>query len=411
MVIREDLIDEVIKILDELADFGRDDQNGVTRLLYDSNWKKAQRYLEDKFREKGLVTFNDEVGNLFGHLPGSSDETILTGSHIDTVVSGGKLDGQYGIAAGLVAIAYLNSVFGQPKKSLEVVSMAEEEGSRFPFTFWGSKNIAGRVEPSEVIHLTDGEGNAFKDVMTDAGFRFKDEGPPREDIKAFIELHIEQGGVLESEDVPIGLVEHIVGQNRSFITLEGQANHAGTTPMSYRRDALYASARIIESINARAKAYGDPLVATVGMLQVYPNTSNVVPAKVQFSLDVRHTDGEVILQFAEDVRNLVEATASELGMEAHIENYMSSKPVPMCQKLVALIRERFDRQGIPYRMVHSGAGHDAQIMADRFSTAMIFVPSHLGISHNPAEYTAPEHLAQGLRALIESLYALAYLDA
>ena len=408
MVIEENLIDEVMEIIEDLAGFGLDGKNGLTRLLFDPNWIKAQVYLQDKFIEKGLRPYFDEVGNLYGRLDGTSDETILTGSHIDTVISGGKLDGQFGIVAGLAAISYLNKTFGPPRKNLEVVSMAEEEGSRFPFTFWGSKNIAGCIDPVEMEHIKDIQGRSFAEVMTEAGFGIKSAGQGRPDISAFIELHIEQGGVLERENIPIGIVEHIVGQMRYLITLEGEANHAGTTPMSYRKDALYGSARIIDRLIRKAIEYGEPLVATVGKMQVFPNTSNVVPAKVLFTLDIRHTDAQIMARYAQEVSRIVDDVAQDLAMTARIENYMNGKPVPMDKELVKRIRRQCELKGLHFKMMHSGAGHDAQIMAEKFPTALIFVPSQNGISHNPAEYTAPEHLEQGIKALIESLYALAY---
>ncbi|MDY0236008.1 MAG: allantoate deiminase [Gudongella sp.] len=405
----EDLdIKDITKLIDELSRFGGSEYNGVTRLLFDDNWIAAQNWLEHKFKESGLDPYYDEVGNLYGRFTGdNTNKTILTGSHVDTVVSGGKLDGQYGIIAGLVAIEYLQKKFGKPKKNLEVVSMAEEEGSRFPFTFWGSKNIVSRVEESDVDDLIDEEGILFLDAMKKAGFGLKTK-PDRKDIEAFIELHVEQGGVLEIEKKAIGIVEHIVGQQRFTISLCGEANHAGTTPMNYRRDSLHAASKMISEIMDRAIEYGDPLVATVGKLDVNPNTSNVVPGRTIFTMDIRHTDAKIMSNYIEETMEAIKLIAAKMKININIEKYMDGEPVPMDKVLVEIIKNKCTEKNIDFKMMHSGAGHDSQMMASKFPTGLIFVPSKNGISHNPQEYTKPEELLEGVKALIEILYTLAY---
>lgn len=282
---------EIVDFIEWLSSFGKNENGGITRLLYTDEWKKTQDGLKDLIEEKGFHAYYDEVGNLFARLNGSTytNETILTGSHIDTVINGGKYDGQFGIIGGIIAMEYLRDTYGPPVRNIEVVSIAEEEGSRFPFAFWGSKNIIGAVKKEMVEDLKDLNGLGFVEEMYRAGFGFKDESyEGRDDIKAFIELHVEQGGVLEIEKKPIGIVEHIVGQRRFTIEVKGQSNHAGTTPMCYRRDALYGTSKMIQAIMDKAIEYGEPLVATVGSLEVEPNTVNVVPGQVIFSLDIRH---------------------------------------------------------------------------------------------------------------------------
>ena len=405
----EDLdIKSVMDLLDGLSSFGGSEYSGVTRLLFDDNWIGAQKWLEMEFKERGLEPYYDEVGNLYGRLSGDSeDKTILTGSHVDTVVSGGKLDGQFGIVAGLVAIEYLKNKFGKPKKNLEVVSMAEEEGSRFPFTFWGSKNIVGSVSESEVKDLIDEDGIPFLQALEKAGFTLKTKAD-REDIESFIELHVEQGGVLEIEKRAIGIVEHIVGQQRFTISLCGEANHAGTTPMHYRRDGLHAASKMICEIMDRAIEYGDPLVATVGRLDVTPNTSNVVPGRVSFTIDIRHTDSKIMNKYVKETLNSMQQIATNMNINMNVDKYMDGEPVPMDKALVEIIKSKCIEKNLDFKMMHSGAGHDSQMMASKFPTALIFVPSKSGISHNPQEYTKPEELLEGVKALIETLYTLAY---
>ncbi|MCR3956883.1 MAG: allantoate deiminase [Gudongella sp.] len=399
---------ELESLIEELSTYGGSDGRGITRLLFDDNWIGAQNWLKDMFVQKGLDAYYDDVGNLYGRLEGYDTESvIMTGSHVDTVVSGGKLDGQYGIIAGMMAIEYLKNQYGTPKKTLEVVSMAEEEGSRFPFTFWGSKNIVGTVREEEMTEIFDENGIGFKEALYKTGFGFNKKVDDKE-IEAFIELHVEQGGVLEIEKNSIGVVHHIVGQKRYIVTVDGEANHAGTTPMGYRRDSLHGAARMICEIMNKAIEYGDPLVATTGKLDLVPNTSNVVPGKAVFTLDIRHIDKHIMNEYIEKVMSLMKEISEEMNLGLDVEKYMNGDPVPMDENLVEVIRNQCEEKGMNYRMMHSGAGHDAQIMALKVPTALIFVPSHKGISHNPEEYTDLRDLVEGVKILIETLYNLAY---
>lgn len=402
---------EIVHYIDWLSSFGKNGNGGITRLLYTDEWKEAQDGLKNLMEELGFDTYYDKVGNLFGRLKGSHyiDETILTGSHIDTVVNGGKLDGQLGIIGGIIALKYLKDNFGQPLRNIEVVSMAEEEGSRFPFAFWGSKNIIGGATKEMVENLKDANGLSFVEEMYRLGFDFNDDDyKGREDLKAFVELHIEQGGVLEIEKKSIGVVHHIVGQRRFTIKVKGEANHAGTTPMGYRKDALYGSSKMIRSIIDKAVEYGDPLVATVGRLEVKPNTVNVVPGEVVFSLDIRHICKETIIEFTNEVEKIINDISSKMGLEIEIEKWMDCDPIAMDEELVNSIKNKCEKEGLNYKLMHSGAGHDSQIFAKVIPTAMIFVPSHKGISHSPEEFTAPKDLVEGVKALIEILKDLAY---
>lgn len=404
------LENEVSDLIDFLSEYGKTKDNGITRTLYSQCWIDAQEALKNLCKEKGFNSHYDEVGNLFVRLEGTEfkDETILTGSHIDTVVNGGKLDGQLGIIGGVLAMEYLKKTYGSPLRNIEMVSMAEEEGSRFPFTFWGSRNIIGSIDKEEVKDLKDQQGISLSKAMEEAGFKFKNNKEVRKDIKAFIELHIEQGGVLEKEKKSIGIVEHIVGQKRYLVEVEGEANHAGTTPMGYRRDALHGTSRMIVNIMDLAKFYGDPLVATVGKVEVVPNTSNVVPGKVIFSIDVRHTHKDISEKFVDEMKSIIEKIGKEMELSVDIDNYMNGVPVAMDKNLVKIIETQCKEKNINYKLMHSGAGHDAQIFATHVPTALIFVPSHKGISHNPLEFTEVKDLVEGVKALTETLYQLAY---
>lgn len=405
-----DLAEETAGRLEWLGTFGEDPDGGVSRLLYTKEWVEGQNALKEWMESEGLETRFDEVGNLYGTIIGeNTEETVLTGSHVDTVKNGGKFDGAYGIVAGIIALKYLKKYFGKPKRNIEVVSMAEEEGSRFPYSFWGSKNIVGLAKKEDVENISDFDGIPFVEAMEKAGFGFKDESKgPRKDLVAFVEVHVEQGNVLEKENIALGVVNNIVGQRRYTVEIIGQANHAGTTPMGYRRDAVYAASHMVHEIISMAKKEGDPLVTTVGKFEAHPNIVNVVPGKVIFTIDVRHTDKDAIVTFTEQMTNRMKEISTEHDVEMNIDLWMDEDPVPMDQKVVDLIEKQCKESGLNYKLMHSGAGHNSQIFAPFVPTAMLFVPSKDGISHNPAEYTAPHELAEGVKGLIGALYELGY---
>jgi len=404
---------ELTDMLETLGSHGKDESGGISRFLYSEEWVAAQKYLEKEMTDEGLDVHFDEIGNLFGALKGSKypNETILSGSHVDTVGNGGYYDGQFGIVASFIAIKHLKEKYGQPLRNIEVVSMAEEEGSRFPYSFWGSKNIVGTAKKEEVEDITDFDGIPFVEAMGKAGFTFRDNAKGmREDLKAFVEIHNEQGSVLETEKKSVGVVHSIVGQRRFNIELTGQANHAGTTPMGYRKDAVFAASQMIFEIISAAKRHGDPLVATVGTIEVTPNVVNVVPGKALFTLDIRHTEKDALVTFTEEVEAILNRLAAEHSVGLDIDMWMDEDPVPMDKKIVDLMIKQCEEIGLNYKLMHSGAGHDSQIFAQHIPTSMIFVPSRAGISHNPAEYTEPADLAEGVKALMGALYELAYKE-
>lgn len=410
-------MDELSTVVEEhvawLSGIGADPTGGTTRLLYDENWQIAQKGLKEKFEGIGLSASFDAIGNLFGRIEGRKYpmETIMTGSHVDTVVNGGALDGQFGILASYLAVKYLTEKYGQPLRSLEVISMAEEEGSRFPYAFWGSKNIWGIANKEDVLEATDANGVRFVDAMNEAGFDFKaDNELLRKDIKAFVEIHIEQGSVLEKTGKQVGVVNSIVGQKRYNITLTGEANHAGTTPMSYRKDTVYAMSKMINEAIEKAHQQGDPLVLTFGHVDVQPNTVNVVPGHVMFTMDCRHTNATELADFTKEIEGDMKRTAEAMGIQIEIDNWMDEAPTPMSKEIVDVLEAACTEAELNFQVMHSGAGHDSQIFAVNVPTAMLFVPSIGGISHNPAEATKTEDLVEGVKALIASIYKLAYED-
>ena len=398
------------KFLIELAAFGAESDGGVTRLLYDQAWVEARAWLSDQFSALGLEVRDDRVGNLYGRLKGTAPgKTLLTGSHFDTVRHGGWFDGAYGVAVATVALADLARRHGPPRQTVEVVAFCEEEGSRFPLAYWGSGSVAGRWPEGHGDHQKDASGIPLTEAMVAAGFGRADQSDPRRaDLSAFVEVHVEQGIVLERSGDKIGVVSAIVGQKRWLIRLTGEANHAGTTPMTLRRDSLAGAAEMMTLVEAEAILRGDPLVATVGFVEVHPNTPNVVPGTVAFSVDARHTDQHELEDFCAHLDGLFQEVARRRGLVLTTELRLQVNPAPMDPSLQALIRRASDARGLRHRNLPSGAGHDSQVMASLCPTAMIFVPSRKGISHSPLEYSSPRALADGLAVLSDVLYDLAW---
>ncbi|MCL2566141.1 MAG: M20 family metallo-hydrolase [Defluviitaleaceae bacterium] len=398
---------EVSKIIDEICELSKNDAGEITRFPFSESWMKAQTYLKELFEKLGFDTYFDCAGNLHGRI-GTQSDTIMTGSHADTVRNGGKYDGLYGVVAAALAVSKLYRKYGAPKKGLEVIAFSEEEGTRFPFNFWGSKTLIGDVEWDKVKCLTDKEGIRMVEALENQGFSYSNGCAKRDDIKAFVEIHIEQGGVLEAKNMEIGVVTGIVGYKKFNIEIFGEANHAGTTPMGFRKDAGFCAGVIISELIKRAREYGDPLVTTIGQIEFSPNLANVVPAYAQFSLDMRHTDGDILNRFQEEALEIVKKITSAEKVTYNFTTVFDDKPVYMDKDIMDIITKACENQGVKYMAIHSGAGHDSQILARIAPVGMIFVPSKNGVSHNPAEFTEPELLEKGVSILEEALHKLAY---
>src|SRR6266496_2640634 len=287
-------IDEVLlrRYLDDLYAIGAELGGGCYRPLYGESWAAACERVQQWMKDAGLAVRRDAVGNLWGRLAGSAGgNAVVTGSHVDTVRHGGRLDGALGIVAGLAAVRALAAAYGKPKRPLEVLVVCEEEGSRFATNFWGSRAIVGAIEPDEARRVTDADGVSLAQAMRERGLDPANvPSSAREDLEAFVELHVEQGAVLEASGAALGIVSAIAGAAHLEITVTGRPDHAGTTPMDLRRDALAGSAAMVQAVESIAAAFGRPAVATVGKLRVEPDQINVVPGRVVFTVDLRHAD-------------------------------------------------------------------------------------------------------------------------
>lgn len=394
-----------------LAQFGKDPAGGVTRLLYSEAWLDAQQALTERMGQLGLAAYYDDCGNLFGRLAGREPEqgVILTGSHVDTVNCGGKYDGAYGILAGMLALQYLQQTYGPPRRTIEVVSLCEEEGSRFPLTYWGSGNMTGRYSLEQPPDVADKDGVTLLSAMQAAGFgRNRYSLPRRTDVSAFIELHIEQGFVLEREERTIGIVEGIVGQRRFTVRVTGAANHAGTTPMKYRSDALAGACQMIGWLERKALFQTEPFVSTVGQLQVQPNSSNVIPGQASFTVDVRDSSEDRLTEFCRTMEQSFGEIGDERRLAVQVEEWMNMPPALMSKDMNQELVSICTASGLAFRPMFSGAGHDAHVMSRICPTTMLFVPSRDGISHSPLEFSHTGDLAAGIAVLAEWLYKKAY---
>ena len=388
--------------LDELYTIGAEPEGGgAYRPLYGPAWAAAGERVERWMKDAGLAVRRDAVGNIWGRLEGSSGgKAVVTGSHIDTVRHGGRLDGALGICAGLTAVEGLAKTLGKPKRPLEVVAICEEEGSRFATNFWGSRAITGSID-----RVDADIAQAMRDVGLDPA---KISAAARDDIDTFIELHIEQGAVLEASGSPLGIVSGIAGTAHLEFTVTGRADHAGTTPMDMRLDALTGAAAMVQAVESIAKSLGKPAVATVGKLKVEPDQINVVPGKVVFAVDLRHSDLGGRRALEERIRSLCGTISQERRLGLAIRTLQEKPPVAMHPEVRALLARAAAESGVTATEMVSGAGHDAQVLAARCRVGMLFVPSIGGRSHSPAETTDPAHLALGTEVLARALERLAY---
>lgn len=397
--------DRLNRTLEALADIGKQPDGTIKRLAFTPDDLAARKTVSDWMESAGMSVRTDSAGNIIGRYAGIEEDApaLATGSHIDTVFSGGRFDGTLGVIAGLEVVRVLQETEHRLHHPLELIVFADEER-----TMVGAKAIAGTA-PTEPDRYDTINREPIDRCLARAGgdwHNLQAARRSRGEIACFIELHVEQGGVLEAVGREIGVVEGIVGQQRHRITIEGRSNHAGTTPMNMRRDALTTASHLILAIEDIAKHFpGDP-VATVGTLQIWPNSINTVPGKVELSLDIRDLSQEVIAHMIEQLRRKIETIAVATRTRIRIRPELQLQPTLATANVQALIVESCEELGLSYTHLPSRASHDAQEMGRFTDMGMIFVPSKEGISHSGEEYTSPEQCAQGANVLLRTLLKL-----
>ena len=385
-----------------LGDIGRDGEGRLTRLAASEEDRQGRDRVALWMREAGLEVMVDRVGNLFGlWRTGEADAApLMLGSHIDTVINAGIYDGCLGVLSGLEVIETLKGGGATPRRPLAVAAFTNEEGVRYAPDMLGSLAYAGGIGVAQALATVGTDGTVLGEELLRIGYA----GPHEPGFlrpHAYLEIHVEQGPVLERERFRLGAVENVQGISWQRVTIEGEANHAGTTPMAMRHDAGQAAARVVTFLRDRVTRGNAPTVATVGSMVFEPNLINVVPSRASFTVDLRDPDEERLQ--AEEValaRYLGELAEAE-GVVIRTERLARFAPVAFDGAVVAAIEQAAARRGLRCRRMTSGAGHDAQMMARLCPTAMIFVPSIGGISHNPREHTPAEDLVSGANVLLD----------
>ena len=393
----------VAETLDVLAQIGGGPGGRVTRVAWSTELFAAYAWLGDRMRELGLDVEIDAAGNLLGRWHVGSGSPILVGSHMDTVPSGGRLDGVLGVVTAVHAVRHLQEQGFEPERPIWIVAFMDEEGTRFDAALFGSRAFVGD-DVSNLGGRVDAAGTTLLDAMTERGHALDLVGEANRigEIGAYLELHIEQGPVLEAEGVQIGVVTSIVGLRGFRVRLSGQANHAGTTPMGLRRDALAGAARIVLELRDIARAREDA-TANVGRIAVSPGGANVVPGLAEFTIDVRAARPEGIAELERLVEEAVTRIAGEEGLDAELDPTFALEPLELDPQLVDAVERAAAAEGASSRRMPSGAGHDAMVIGRHVAAAMIFVPSRGGISHSPDEYSSPEEVELGMRVLAATL--------
>jgi allantoate deiminase len=401
----------VERLVLDLARFGAWGETGVWRTVYSPEWVQASDLYAAWCAEAGLDVHRDAVGNVWGRLEGTEPgPSIVSGSHTDSQRPGGRYDGALGAIAGLVAIRALREQFGPPRRTLEAVALCEEEGSRFPTArFWGSRALIGGIAPGDADATIGYDGETIAEAMRAIGLD-PDAIPSakRDDIDAFVELHIEQGPILEAADLPVAVVDAITGIRHYQVTLTGESNHAGAFPMDLRRDPMAGFAEIAAGVVNTAHRMGRPAVTTVGRIEVEPNFPAIVPRRVRFTVDARHPDpAQRELLYARH-EALMREVAARRGLEIEWERQLDLAPCLSDPDLVATFQRAARDEGIPFATMPSGAVHDTQQMAAIARVCMIFVRSRDGRSHTPEEFSSVPDMVAGIRVLAAGLHALAY---
>jgi len=393
----------------DLASIGAIDGGGCARLALTDEDAAGRDLVVGWMHELGMSVTTDVIGNVVGTWNVGKGSPVMTGSHIDTVRTGGKYDGNLGVLAGLEVIETLQESAYVPSRPISVGIFTNEEGSRFAPDMLGSLVYVGGLSIEDALDIVGIDGARVGDELERIGYNGATPCPGLAP-HAFVELHIEQGPVLEKTDVKIGAVTGVQGISWQEVTITGQSNHAGTTPMNMRKDPGYVAAKIAVFLRDLADRYGGHQVCTVGKVDLFPNLINVIPAKAVMTLDVRNTD-ESILSTAElEITEFIKDLSRNEGVDISTRHLARFEPVVFHPQVIDIVEKASASHSPSVTRMPSGAGHDAQMLARVCPSAMIFVPSVEGISHNPAEYTDPEDLITGSNILLQVLIELSNIE-
>ena len=401
--INESRINQTMQELGQLGD----SPEGMLRVAYSPEDIAGRDYAVKLMQEAGLETRIDTAGNIIGRRSGSDDSlpAIAMGSHTDTVPKGGKYDGALGVMAAIEVIRTLEEQGHRTRHPLEVINFTNEEGTRFHRWLVGSRSMSGLLE-QEDLDAIDDDGLSLGPCLADIGgdiSRIDEAVRKPGELAAYFELHIEQGPYLDRSGTPIGVVTGITGRAVFEVEIEGKANHAGTTPMSTRRDALVSASKLVLAIQKMAAEQEICRVSTVGSIKAVPNAVNVIPGSASIGLEFRDTDMEALAAAEQELRRITDQASADDVVDIEVIRHRSTTSVPITSDMQALVAEAAEDCGFEWESLASGAGHDAQAVANIAPVAMIFVPSLDGISHSKEEYSTPQDCANGAQVLLELL--------
>jgi beta-ureidopropionase / N-carbamoyl-L-amino-acid hydrolase len=401
-------IERLLADLMTLAEVGDTGDGGNCRLALTDEDAGGRELVVGWMRDLGLSVRVDRIGNVVATRPGldPSLSPVMTGSHIDTVRTGGRYDGTLGVLAGLEVVRALDDAGIRTRRPVAVAFFTDEEGSRFAPDMLGSLVYVGGMPLEDALDIVAIDGAVLGDELERIGWA-GDAAVPGPAPHAYVEIHIEQGPVLEEQGITIGAVTGVQGISWQELTITGQSNHAGTTPMRLRHDAAFAAASVVTFVRELARDLGGHQVGTVGRLSLHPDLVNVLAARAVLTVDLRNTDASALASAESRLRAHVDDLASAEGVTVAWRRLAQFDPVAFDPAVIDLVESTATRLGHSVLRLPSGAGHDAQMLARVCPTGMVFVPSHAGISHNPAEYTAPDDLAAGTQVLAEVLLELA----
>lgn len=385
-----------------------DPEKGVIRPTGNLANKKIRDYAVNCMNEAGLEVSIDKVGNIFAKKNGckSGKKSVMCGSHLDSVINGGQFDGALGVFAAIEAVKRINEENFQNERPIELVVFTGEEGSAFGMTLLGSATLIGKLSLKEALSRKNEDGVALSEALKRIGYAGNFHRTLK-DVEYFLEMHIEQGPILYNKKIPIGIVENIAGIAWVYATILGEGNHAGTTPMNMRKDALLAASEIVQFVNKRANEMVDklksPTVGTVGKMNVFPNGTNIVPARVEMGIDIRDVKYENMEVLKNEIINKLKEIERKYNVKTEVTLPPTHSPESLSPEVVKAIEKSTKQLVIQSMRMNSGAGHDAQNMSEKVKTGMIFVPSVKGISHAPMEWTEWEDIENGVRVLVETL--------
>ncbi|WP_255726832.1 M20 family metallo-hydrolase [Sporosarcina sp. ACRSM] len=385
--------------------------DGFTRLGFSLEEKKAHSQFAEIAEELGLITYQDEAGNRWAVWEVDQQApTIAMGSHLDTVHSGGGYDGLAGVLCALAAVKQLKDCAFRPKKNIAVISFISEESARFGISTIGSKAIIGELHKAELAPIQDSDGITVTQAMEDYGIdwdRIEQAEVPRENLEFFLELHIEQGSILEKNHYDIGVVKGIACPIRLIIRAQGTANHTGTTPMDERKDAFVAIAPLVTFVYEEAlkmnENNGSTIVATVSKATLKPNAMNVIPSEVELGIDIRSVDDDLKRIMKEKIIDFCQQVEQKHPVTVEVQTLVNNDSVLLDEAMQTKLLQVSERLGYKTMRMDSGAGHDVMNMAKRWPSGLLFIPCRDGLSHHPKEFTSIENLEKGTHVLVEFL--------